>query len=169
MTARPAKLSPKRVWLDEKDCERLKRTEFEALRALLAAVSYTASANDDLKDRMECIPYGRERMSMVLGGLRALADDIIGTIPRGQAQQIGNTMKDMELRMVPKLTSMSQNIILDKTIAQGLYDAAMEKCHGCVEDAQGCRKCALYKVLESTLPLRHYDGLICPYSISEWE
>ena len=40
---------------------------------------------------------------------------------------------------------------------------------GCVEDARSCRECALYKVLESALPLDNYDSLSCPYSRSEWE
>ena len=53
---RPAELSPKRVWLREEDCERLNRGEFEAVRCLLGAVSYTAHARDDLQKRLECIP-----------------------------------------------------------------------------------------------------------------
>ena len=158
-----------RVFWDEADCERLNRGEFEAVRCLLGAVSYTAHAKDDLQKRLECIPYGKERMRMILGGIRSVADDLIGTVPRGQCKQLKNTMLDMEMRMVPKLTGMSQNVILEKDVAKGLFDAAMEKCRGCVEDAENCRKCALYKVLESSLPLDNYQNtLICPYSVSEW-
>ena len=167
---RPADLSPKRIWLQEEDCKRLNRAEFEALRCLLGAVNYTAIARDDLQKRMEAIPGGKQRMNMTLGGLKAIADDLIGTVPRGQCKQIRNTMQDMEMRMVPKMASMSRNVILDKDIAKGLVNAAMEKCHGCVEDQEECRKCPLYKVLESFLPLDHYDGgMLCPYSVSEWE
>ena len=155
--------------MEEKDCERMNRGEYEAMRCLLGAVSYMAHANDDLGKRLECIPSGRQRMNMVLGGIRAIADDLIGTMPRAQCRQLKNTMSDMEIRMVPKLTAMSQNVILEKEIARGLYDAAMEKCRGCVEDSESCRKCSLYSVLEGTLPLENYDGLICPYSISEWK
>lgn len=56
---RPAELSEKRVWMEEKDCERLNRGEFEAVRCLLGAVSYTAHARDDLQKRLECIPGGK--------------------------------------------------------------------------------------------------------------
>lgn len=108
-------------------------------------------------------------MAMVLGGLKSIADDLIGTMPVGQCKQLQNTMTDMEMRMVPKLTAMSQNVILEKEHARSLFDIAMKQCRGCVEDAQSCRKCGLYRVLESTLPLDDYDRLICPYSISEWE
>lgn len=167
---RPADLSPKRVWLDDAECERLNRGEFEAVRRLLGAVSYAAHADSDLGRRLEIIPYGRQRMKMIIGGLKAIADDLIGTVPVGQCKQIRNTMQDMEMRMVPKLTGMSQNMIIEKDLAKGLVDAAMEKCRGCVEDQNSCRSCALYQVLEGMLPLDSYDDrLICPYSVSEWK
>lgn len=167
---RPADLSPKRIWLDEADCERLNRSEFEALRCLLGAVSYTAHAKDDLDKRISCLPGGRQRMAMVLGGLKAIADDLVGTTPQGQCRQLRNTMNDMEMRMVPKLMPMSQNVILEKENAKALIDTAMDRCHGCVEDETSCRACGLYRVLESILPLDTYDnGLLCPYSTSEWK
>ena len=166
---RPACLSPKRVWLPEEECERLVRGEFEAVRCLLGAVSYTAHARDDLQKRLEQIPNGKQRMAMILGGLKSVADDIIGTVPQGQCRQLKNTMSDMEMRMVPKMMSMSQNVILEKDNAKALIDTAMERCHGCVEGPDTCRECGLYKVLESFLPLDNYDnGMLCPYSTSEW-
>lgn len=156
--------------MPEEQCVRMKRSEYEALRCLLGAVSYTAHANDDLKDRVLMIPHGKRRMAMVLGGIRALANDLIGTIPVGQCKQIRNTMKDMDMRMVPKLSAMSQNVILEKDIAKGLVDAAMEKCKTCVESPEESLKCPLYKLLESFLPLDTYDnGMLCPYSTSKWE
>lgn len=167
---RPEGYSPKRVWLKEEECDRLNRSEFEAVRCLLGAVSYTAHANEDLQERMGTIPYAKQRMAMILGGLRAIADDVIGTVPRGQCKQLRNTMQDMEMRMVPKMMSMSQNVILEKDIAKGLVDAAMEKCHGCVEGPEEGMKCPIYKVLESFLPLESYEnGMLCPYSMSEWK
>jgi len=167
--ARPADLSPKRVWLEDDECQRMNRAEFEATRCLLGALSYVTHANDDLQKRMVMIPHGKQRMAMLLGSLRALTDDIIGTMTRGQCKQIHNTMEDMEMRMVPKLTSMSQNVILDKDLAKGLVDAAMMKCRGCVESPEDGQKCALYKLLESFLPLDTYEGgMLCPYSVSEW-
>ena len=167
---RPADLSPKRIWLAEEDCERLRRAEFEAMRCLLGAVSYAATAREDLQKRLECVPDGKRRMNMVLGGLKAIADDLIGTVPRGQCRQIRNTMQDMEMRMVPKMTGMSQNVILEKENAKALIDVAMKQCRGCVEDDVSCRECGLYRVLVSFLPLDTYDnGMLCPYSLSEWK
>ena len=156
--------------IDERDCERLKRAEFEGLRCLMGAVNYTAHSRDDLQERLSRIPQGVIRMNMVMDDIRNLADDIIRTIPVAQCKQLRNTMMDYEIRMVPKLASMCQNVVFEKDLAKGLIDAAMEKCHGCVEDADSCRKCGLYKILEGILPLDSYDDrLICPYSVSEWE
>jgi len=167
---RPANLSPKRVWLPEDECERLNRGEFEAVRCLLGAVSYTAHAKDDLQKRLEMVPHGRQRMAMILGGIRAISDDLIGTMPRGQCKQIRNTMNDMEMRMVPKATPMSQNVIFDKDVAKELVDAAMERCKGCPKGPEDGEKCPLFKVFESFMPLETYDnGLLCAYSRLEWE
>ena len=170
MTTRPKDLSPKRVWLDDEDCERLNRAEFEAVRCLLGALNYVAHAKDDLQKRLECVPSGRQRMAMAVGGLNAIAEDLIGTIPKGQCKQIRNTMNDMDMRMIPKLTPMSQNVILEKDVAKSLIDTTREKCHGCVEDDESCRGCGLYRVLESFLPLDSYDnGMLCPYSMATWK
>lgn len=149
--------------------ERLVRKEFEAVRCLLGAISYAASARDDLTRRLAEIPGGQKRMEAVVAGLRDITDAVIDTVPQGKCRQLKNTMNDMEMRMVPKLTSMSQNVVLEKDNAKALIDIAMEKCRGCVEDGEKCRECGLYKVLEGFLPLDTYgNGLLCPYSISEW-
>ena len=167
--ARPAQLSPKRIWFDEDDCERMKRDEFEAMRSLLGAISYLAHADRDLQDRLGCLPGGKQRMAMLLGAARAMADDLIGTMPQNQCKQLRNTMRDFEIRMVPKMSPGSRNVILDADLAKGLINAAQEKCHGCVEDEISCRKCSLYRVLEGFLPLNDYGGMVCPYALSEWE
>lgn len=166
---RPEKLGPKRVWLPEEECERMNRAEFEATRCLLGAVSYAGHAMDGLQKRLK--EYGLwPRMAMVVGGLKAIADDVIGTTPRNQCLQLKNTMQDMEMRMVPKLTPMSQNVLLEASLAKGLIEIAREQCKGCVEDEKSCLKCSLYKVLVGFLPLDTYNsGMICPYSLSEWK
>lgn len=167
---RPADLPPERVWLEESDCVRLNRGEFEAVRCLLGAVNYAVHANEDLHKRLAIIPGGQQRMLDTLQALRDIADDVIGTVPRGQCKQIRNTMMDMEIRMTPKLAPMSRNVILEKDTAKELIDIAMERCRGCVEGPEEGRKCALYQVLEGFLPLDSYDnGMLCPYSVSEWK
>lgn len=167
---RPADLAAERVWMEDSECERLNRGEFEAVRCLLGAVNYAAHAKDDLERRLALVPGGGQRMADTLQALRDLADDVIGTVPSGQCRQIRNTMMDMEIRMTPKLAPMSRNVVLEKEIAKSLIDIAMEKCHGCVEDRVSCRKCGLYRVLESFLPMESYEnGMLCPYSVSEWK
>ena len=156
--------------LPDADCERLKRNEMNGLRMLLAHLSTAAYVQDDLKDRLECIPDGNRRLRMAVGGLRAVCDDVIGTVSKAQAKQIYGTMRDYELRLVPKLTPASVNIMLTKEQGIELMDLAREKCHGCVEDGESCRECRLYKIFEATTPMDDYgDGLLCPYSLAEWE
>ena len=156
--------------LPDGQCERLLRSELTAVRMLLASLSSAAYAKEDLQKRLECVPDGNRRYRMALGGLKAVCDDLIGTVTRQQAWQLYGTMKDFEMRLVPKLTPMSENILLTKQQGKDLIDCARWKCAGCVEDGESCRKCKLYKLLEATTPLEDYgDGLICPYSLAEWE
>lgn len=150
--------------------ERLNRGEYEAVRCLLGAVSYAAHARDDLKDRVDTVTNGRARMDVLVEGLKSFVDELLANVPDGQCRQLRNTMKDMEMRMIPKLTPMSQNVLMEKDNAKALIDRAMERCHGCVEDERSCLDCGLYKVLESMLPLDSYDnGMLCPYALSEWK
>ena len=156
--------------LPDEDCERLKRSEMTAVRMLLAHLSSAQYAQEDLQDRLQCIPNGRARMRLAVAQLRAVCDDLIGTISKSQAKQIYGTMRDFDVRLVPKLTPMTTNVIMTKEEGKDLIDCAREKCFGCVEDGESCRKCKLYQFLEATTPMEDYgDGLICPYSLAKWE
>lgn len=146
------------------------RSEMTAVRMLLAALSTAAYAKDDLKARLECVPDGNRRLRLALGLLRAVCDDVVGTISLAQSRQILGTMKDYEMRLVPKLTPMSTNIIMTKEEGKDLLNLAREKCVGCTEDGDSCRECKMYKLLEATTPMEDYgSGLICPYSLAKWE
>ncbi len=139
------------------------------MRCLLGAVSYAAHARDGLGERVKMFKKGPERMRMLIGSMEAMANDIIGTVPMAQCRQLRNTMHDMDMRMVPRMTRMTQNVILEKDLAKGLIDIAMAKCRDCVEDEKSCRNCALYKILVGILPLDNYEnGMLCPYSTSKW-
>ena len=155
--------------LPDEQCERLTRSEMQALQMLMAATSISLYAKDDLKRRVDSIPNGKKRMQMSVGGLRSVLDDIIGTITVQQAKHLRNVMTDYELRLVPKLTPITTNIVLSKEEAKFLMDSARAKCYGCVEDNNECKKCRLYKLMETLVPLERYEGLICPYSLAEWE
>ena len=94
--------------LPEKDCERLKRSEMQAVRMCLAVVSVAAYAKDDLKDRLDCVPDGNRRMRLAVGLLKAVVDDLIGTVSAQQARQLYGTMKDYNMCLLPKLTPFSE-------------------------------------------------------------
>ena len=156
--------------LPDEDCERLNRIEMQAVRMLLAGLSVAAYAEKDLADRLGCVPYGNQRMKMSVGGLRSVVNDLIGTISRSQCRQIYGTMRDFEMRLLPKLTPGSTCIIMTKDEGKELLDCARWQCHSCVKDGEEARKCRLYKLLEATTPMDDYgDGLVCPYALAEWE
>lgn len=164
----------KQTWyqLPESDCERLTRSEMTAVRWCLAAVNSVAYAQDDLKSRLECIPSGKARWRLMLGSLRSLLNDIIGTVPVSQCKTIKNTMTDMELRMVPKLTPMPQRVSmgveeLSYLVAHAKKDESL--CMTCIRTGDECRSCELYKVLEGISPLNDWgESTICPYNREDW-
>lgn len=161
---------PRRVWLPEEECERMSRAEFNAVRAMLIVVSFCIEAKADLQHRLELIPHGKRRMNMTLGAINAIMNDIIGTVTRAQAQQIRNTMTDMEVKITPKLMPIGQTVLMDLETAKDLTDCAREKCRICAEDGVSCRECKLYKVMEATTPLEDYgNDLLCPYNLADWE
>lgn len=156
--------------LPDKDCERLRRPEMTAVRMLLAAVSIIADAQEDLRNRLECVPYGNQRMRLTGGGLGALISDLLGTVSKSQCEQLMRTAHDFEMRLLPKATPMVTNIVMTKDQGKCLMDCARWACHACVKDGESCRECQLYKILEATTPLDDYgDGMLCPYALAEWE
>ena len=161
----------RRVWLDEKDCVRLTRTEFEAVRYMLGAVNYLAKAKDVLigGPSLQRIPHGDARMRLTLGGLKSIIDDILGTVTVKQCMQLSNTMADMDMRMVPKMTPMTTNVVIEADIAKELIDLARVACKYCTKDGVKCLKCALYPEMEAIVPLDDYgDGMMCPYALTDW-
>ena len=156
--------------LPDEDCERLNRIEMQSVRMLLAALSVAAYAEKDLEKRLECVPAGNQRMRMAVGSLRSVVNDLIGTISRSQCKQIYGTMKDFEMRLLPKAMPGSTSVVMTKEQGKDLLDCARWKCHACVEDGEACRQCKLYQLLEATTPMDDYgDGMICPYALAEWE
>lgn len=162
----------KKTWyqLPEEDCERLNSTEMRAVRWSLAAENSVSYAQRDLEKRLECIPEGKRRWRLMLGQLRALCNDLIGTIPVKQCKTIRNVMNDMELRMVPKGTKHDTRVVLDaKDLGYLVTLAKKEMCTSCILTDDECRRCELYKILEIAVPLDDYgDGTICPYNMLNW-
>lgn len=162
----------KKTWyqLPEKDCERLNRTEMVAIRWCLAAINSIAYAQDDLKDRLECIPEGQVRWRLMLGQLRALCNDLIGTVPQKQCVAIKNVMNDMELRMVPKYTPYDSRAVIDVDDLSYLVNHAKKDiCTACIKNGDECRECELYKILESVAPQKEWkNSTVCPYLREDW-
>lgn len=163
---------PRRVSLPEDQCERMTRTEFNAVRALLIVLNYCNFSKGDLKQRLQNgqIKHGWRRLCLAIGAVNAIVNDIVGTMTRAQAQQVWNTMQDMDVKITPKSLPVGSTVIMDLDIAMGLTDCAREKCKLCTEDGVSCRQCKLYQIMEATTPLEDYGGdLLCPYSLADWE
>ena len=99
-----------------------------------------------------------------------LLTEIRMTIPERQRHNINNISKDMEMRMVPKATPSKITVLLPKEDFRALVDAAQEKCVLCTDDSEECKKCKLYQLLTSILPMERYDSRsLCPYNMAGWE
>ena len=156
--------------LPEGDRERLTRTEMHCMQWMMNVPSTLAYAKDDLAQRLTSVPAGKQRLNMLLGQACSLIRDISGTIPEKQRNHLVNLAKDMEVRIVPKMTPPKVSVVLSKADAVELVDAAQIKCSRCAEFNETSEKtCRLRKILEVAVPLENYSGLICPYSKAEWE
>lgn len=160
---------PERVWLDDKDCVRMRRSEFEATRMMIGASRFMEYAAEDLQERLEMVPDGKARLAQGLRQVNEVVEDVIGTMTVTQCRQVRNTLNDMVMKLMPKLSPTSSNVLMEKDIARGLIDIAMEKCKGCTEDGVTCKACALYQVLEAISPMQEYSELSCPYALTHWE
>ena len=156
--------------LPDDQCERLTRGEMAACRNIMALTSDLYFARDDLKERLKCVPSGRERLNMICGGIDSLFRDILGTVTDRQRNQLRNQAKDLVMKAVPKLSANGRQVMIYVEDVRELVDCARERCKLCVMDGEECRKCRLYKWLEANIPLDDYgDNLVCPYAGQRWE
>lgn len=157
--------------LPPEQCERLRASEMAAMRWLTAAVHIVAEAQDDLATRLECIPNGKSRYRLMRGHLRAIVNDICGTMPEKQKNQIVNMTRDMELRMVPRYSPGTARMILNKEEANYLVDhAKADVCSACILNGEECRTCEMYQMLEAITPLEDWgDSTMCPYNRKDWK
>ena len=151
------------------DAVRLTRIEKMAMLQLAYIATVFEELQTDLKDRLEKIDQGAEKMHVLASGSDEILNDLRLTVPMNQRMSLQNTAMDYEMRLTPKLTPMSTNVIMDKDEFKEIVDIARTKCHDCTEDSNTCTKCRLFKLLTSILPLEDYDGgLLCPYNLGEW-
>ena len=155
--------------LPEADCERMTRPEMDAMKFGSACLSNLMFFEHDLQDRLECVPGGKHRIKLVIGQFRSLYKDICGTMQMKQKLNLVNVAKDMEVRLVPKMSPNRTTVTLEKDIAMELIDAAQMKCRECICDYNESRNCKLCHLLETVIPLDRYSAMSCPYSIATWE
>ena len=146
------------------------RTEKCSLTYLANAASTLVDAKKDLADRLGRIEGGTERMNMLADECVKLLTEVRMTIPERQRTSLSNTVKDFEMRMVPKMTPSKTNVIVEKEDFRSLVDAAQYRCKNCADLNAESRNCDLFRLLQVILPLEGYDStILCPYNRAEWE
>lgn len=137
---------------------------------LMNTVSAMLDFKKDLSDRLDRIDNGHELMDTMCDCALKVLEEVRRTIPENQRVSVNNITKDMEMRMVPKMTPSKINVIMPSDELRELVDAAQVRCRDCVEDGEECKSCGLYRVLTSVVPLeKHGETMLCPYNMAEWE
>lgn len=150
--------------------QRLYRSEKVPMMMLMGMVSSMTYMQEDLKDRLEMVADGPERMKQVLKDASALLQDVRETIPDNQRGNLARTALEYEIRMVPKLTPRRNNIVVEKEDLRVLVEGAQEaRCTACVLDGKESRGCRLERALENVIPVNGYDGELCSYNMAPWE
>lgn len=148
----------------------LTRREKTSLQFLAHAVSALVEAKSDLSERLDRIPDGQGRMQKLADDGIQMLTELRQTVPEKQRLNMINTAKDYEIRLVPKFTPTSHNVVVQKEEFRELVDAAQARCRDCTLDNEECKECGLYKLLVTILPMNVYSGtFLCPYNLAEWE
>lgn len=146
------------------------RNEKMAILFLMNTVSAMMDARDDLNDRISRIDGGKELLDTMTDSAEKLLSEVRRTIPTDQRVSINNVSKDMEMRMVPKMTPSKTTVMVQKEDFRQLVDSAQVKCRECTDDSEECKTCGLFKLLKNVVPLERYDGtFLCPYNMAGWE
>lgn len=151
------------------DAVRLTRQEKMSMIVLAYVATCVDELQKELADRLKMIRQGEDRAHMLSTAVDELLNDLRLTIPMNQRLNLQNTAKDNEIRLTPKLTPTSTNVIMQKEEFKDLVDLARAKCRDCMDDDKACEKCRLFQLLTVLLPLDDYhDGMLCPYNLGEW-
>ena len=148
----------------------LTRNEKSSLMFLMNAASAWNEAKIDLESRASKIDGGMELLNRIAEDSVKLLTELRMTVPERQRNSLANTAQDYEMRLVPKFTPSSHNVLLQKEDFRALVDAAQEKCGNCAEMNEDSCKCKLFNLLQVVLPLDDYHTtFLCPYNRAEWE
>lgn len=151
------------------DAVRLTRNEKMAMLLLAYADTILDELRTDVGDRLKMIDGGAEALHEAAEKVDWLLNELRLTVPMDQRMHLQNTARDYDVRMTPKLTPGSTNVIMEKEEFRGLVECAREKCKVCTLDDEECEGCELFRLLTSVLPMDDYhNGMLCAYNLAGW-
>lgn len=148
--------------------KRLLRSEKAALIILICLEVLTDDCDEDLSRRIEDKAQWKADVKQVKEGLARLVDNALKTLNMDQMVNLKKISKDYELRLYPKLTPTSGNIVVDKETLRTLIDASQEKCVDCFKSEAESRSCKLQRLLSVLIPMESYDTNLCAFNNREW-
>lgn len=162
----------------ERDREPLRSYEKTCVEFFQAVWSALCAMAEKSPEVIRRIPNGERRFNLLKGQFASVNDDILGTIPVTQLQQISNRLKSNEIRFAPKPIGAVHNgdtpLMLDVETAKQLVDYAQgrggDSCEFCTLDCEECRQCKLFHLLTCVVPMDDYNrSTLCPYNTAQWE
>ena len=149
---------------------RLNRNERNSILMLVCTEAVLKTVMVDLEKRLGHIPSGVEKLKKATELVTEIDSGILATISKEQRSNLSKTGRDYELRLVPKMTPMKTNVVLDKETLKALVDASQAgECMMCVKTAKESRNCKLHRLLVVLTPMPHYEGELCPFNNVGWE
>ena len=136
-------------------------------------MAHAATTLDDLRkdlgERLKMIDGGVEELDELSKRTDALLDELRQTIPENQREHLQRTGMDYDMRLMPKLSPMTTNVILTKEEFRTMVDCARAKCTDCTLDDNECATCKLFQLLTSVMPMDEYHhDMLCAYNLAMW-
>lgn len=157
-------LSPSR-----EDAVRLNRSEKMGMILFAHVATVLEDLQTEMADRFAMVKDGAERLKHVSEETDKLLDELRVTIPVNQRLNLQNTAQEYEVRLTPKATPTTTNVVMTKDEFREMVDYARSMCMDCMLNEKECQKCNLYQMLTVLLPLDDYNnGMLCPYNMGEW-
>ena len=148
---------------------KLTRSEKMSMILMSYAATVLSDLREELSDRLETVVNGSERMKELADKSDELLNEIRRTVPMNQRKQLQNTAMDFEMRLTPKATPSTTNVVMQKEEFRELVDYARATCKDCTLDDTDCENCGLFQLLTVILPLEDYKGqFLCPYNLGKW-
>ena len=162
-------ISKKILQPSREDAVRITRSEKTAFIVLAYAATILDDLKKDLKERLEMVDHGADRLNSLSSGIDELLNDLRVTVPEKQRIGLQNIAKDFKMVLTPIATPGKTVAFTTTEEFRELVDFARAQCRECVEDDESCEKCGLFQLLTSILPLEDYHySMLCPYNLGEW-